>query len=56
MAKDGDEWKDDSYKKMATWMNNDMLRMRVRIIEQWKALLVARTEHTRMPYRTYDIL
>ena len=56
MVEDSEKWKDDSGKSVATWIRNRMLRLRVRKIEQWGALSVARTEHPSLLNRIFDIL
>ena len=33
-----------------------MLRLRVRKLEQWEAILVDRTDHLSVPYQTSEIL
>ena len=37
-------------------ISNYMLRLRVRKLEQWEAILVDRTDHLSVPYQTSEIL
>ena len=56
MVKDSEKWKNYYEKNVAMGMRNQMLRLRVRKLEQSEAILVARMEHPIVLDRTSEIL